>query len=140
MGLDMLVEVVGMEGAKQAAGGLSLNPQHLPVVSVAHGTRPSHFHQRIAVYKELQLAGLRPAALLKHDSHVHLMRMDIQAHSAFVWPVAQEISSNKPLNHFDFVFIGALAGHTPLSPVFSYRPKRNAGNSVFSEFGDKVPI
>lgn len=140
MGLDVLIEVVGVEWTEQAAGCPSLNPQHLPIVSVAHGARPSHFHQGIAVYKEPQLAGFCPTALFIHNSHVHLMRMDIQAHGTLVWPVAQEIPPNKSLNHFDLVFIGTLAGHTSFLPVFSYRPKRNAGNSAFSEFGDKVSI
>ena len=140
MDLDVLIEVVGMEGAEQAAGSPGLNPQHLPVVSVAHGARPSHFHQRIAVYKEFQLTGLCPVALFKHNPHVHLMCVDIQAQGTLVWPVAQKISPNKPLNHFDLIFIGALTGHTSLFPILSYRPKRNTGNSAFPKFGDKVSI
>ena len=78
MGLDMLVEIVGVKRAEQAAGGPGLYSQYLPVIGIAHGPCPAHLHQRIAVFKQCQFAGLGPAAFLPHDPHVHFVGVKIQ--------------------------------------------------------------
>lgn len=41
---DVLVKVVGVEGAEQAAARPGLQPPRLPVVGIEHGTGPAHFH------------------------------------------------------------------------------------------------
>lgn len=46
---DILIEIVGMEGAEQTAARFGLQPPCDLVVGVALGPCPAHFHQRIAV-------------------------------------------------------------------------------------------
>lgn len=49
---DVLVKVVGVEWAEQAAARPCLQSPRLPVIGIAHGAGPTHFNQRIVVFKK----------------------------------------------------------------------------------------
>lgn len=126
--LNVTVKVVGMEGAEQAAARPGLQPPHVPVVGIAHGAGPAHFHQRIAVGEQGQFALPAPAALFPHDPHVHIVGVQIQGQGTLVRFVAQQLPSYKPFHYLDFIVIGTLAGHTALPAILSKRPERDTGN------------
>ena len=70
---DILIEIIGMIGAEQAAARPGRQPPYDLVVGVTFGPCPAHFHQRIAVDEQGLPALPGPPPLLPHDAHVEGM-------------------------------------------------------------------
>lgn len=70
---DMVIKIVSMKRAKQAAACLSFQPPNILVVCVAVSSCPAHLYQRIAVGKQRLLTLLCPLPFLPHDAHMEVV-------------------------------------------------------------------
>ena len=137
---DILIKIVGMIGAEQAAARPGRQPPYDFVVGVTFGPCPTHFHQRIAVDKQGLLALLRPPPFLPHDTHVERMGVNVQRQGALPGLVAQQLIAHEFLNDLDFIIIGALPGHLPLFAIVPQGPERDTGGTGAAKIASEVPI
>lgn len=137
---DVVIEVVGVVRAEQAAARPGRQSPYDLVVGITFGPRPTHFYQRIAVDKQRLLALLGPPSFLPHDTHMKGMSVYVQRQGAFPGSVPKQFIADKPLNDLDFIVIGTLPRHTAFLPVIPQRPKRDTSCTGSAEVLSKISV
>ena len=138
--LDILIEIVPVERTESAGAGFGVQPPLLQNVFVVVRPNQAHFHQRKLIDKHLIGIFLAAVLLLRAESHVQFVGLDILWPEALALFIAQQLPADKFCDQFHLIVDGAVPRHLGLVAVLHQRPPRDTDGAALSKIPQKVLI